>query len=108
MKMKTVGQLIFGQPNLVQLMIKHPNITGLQPMEIGSRVLPPAHFLSHLKIDFAGTQIMTADLTFSVSMDPSLRFFFVPKADGTLTVEASDTQNNNWVSKHTIGGGDEG
>ncbi len=106
MKMKTVGQLILGQPNLVQLMIKHPNITGLQPMEIGSRVLPPAHFLSHVQVDYAGRQIMAADLTFSVSMDPSLRFFFVPKTDGILTVEASDTQNNSWVSKHAIGGKD--
>ncbi len=104
MKLKTVGQLILGQPNLVQLMIKHPNITGLQPMEIGSRVLPPAHFLSHLQVDFAGRQIMAADLTFSVSMDPSLRFFFVPRTDGILTVEASDTQNNSWVSRQAIGG----
>ncbi len=102
MKMKTVGQLVLGQPNLIQLMIKHPNITGLQPMEIGSRVLPPAHYLSHVKVDFAGRQIMAADLTFSVSMDPSLRFFFVPKTGGTLTVEANDTQNNNWVSTQAI------
>jgi len=102
MKMKTVGQLVMGQPNLVQLMIKHPNITGLQPMEIGSRVLPPAHYLSHLQVDYAGRQIMAADLTFSVSMDPSLRFFFVPQASGTLTVEATDTEKNNWVSKHAI------
>ncbi len=105
MKMKTVGQLVLGQPNLVQLMIKHPNITGLQPMEIGSRVLPPAHFLSHVQVDFAGKQIMAADLTFSVSMDPSLRFFFVPKAEGMLTVKANDTQNNKWESTHAIGGG---
>ena len=104
MKMKTVGQLVLGQPNLVQLMIKHPNITGLQPMEIGSRVLPPAHFLSHVQVDFADRQVMAADLTFSVSMDPSLRFFFVPKSGGTLTVKANDTQNNNWVSTHAIAG----
>ena len=104
MKLKTVGQLVLGQPNLIQLLIKHPNITGLQPMEIGSRVLPPAHFLSHLQVDFAGRRIMAADLTFSVSMDPSLRFFFVPRTGGILTVEASDTQNNNWVSRQAIGG----
>ncbi|MBI1733315.1 MAG: quinoprotein dehydrogenase-associated SoxYZ-like carrier [Gammaproteobacteria bacterium] len=103
MKMKTVGQVEIGKPSLVQLMIKHPNITGLQPMEIGSRVLPPAHFLSQVKVNFAGTPIMSADLTFSISMDPSLRFFFVPKAKGTLTVEATDTQNNRWVSTHEVG-----
>lgn len=101
-KMKTVGQLEMGKPNLVQLMIKHPNITGLQPMEIGSRVMPPAHFVNQVRVDFAGKQVLTAELTFSVSMDPSLRFFFLPKSDGTLTVEATDTQNNHWVSTQAI------
>ena len=102
MKLKLVGQLDLDQPSLVQLMIKHPNITGLQPMEIGSRVLPPAHYLSHVQVDFAGKQVMSADLTFSVSMDPSLRFFFVPTSNGTLTVEATDTQNNHWKSSQAI------
>jgi sulfur-oxidizing protein SoxY len=102
MKLKAVGQVQAGQPSLVQLMIKHPNITGLQPMEIGSRVLPPAHFLSQVKVHFAGTPIMTAELTFSVSMDPSLRFFFVPRSQGTLRIEASDTQNNHWESTQEI------
>lgn len=104
MKLKTVGQLELGKPNLVQLLVKHPNITGLQPMEIGSRVLPPAHFLNQVRVDFDGRTIMSADLTFSISMDPSLRFFFVPRGNGTLTVEAGDTQNNRWVATQPIGG----
>lgn len=104
MKLKTVGQLELGKPNLVQLLVKHPNITGLQPMEIGSRVLPPAHFLNHLRVDFAGRTVMSADLTFSVSMDPSLRFFFLPRDHGTLSVEATDTQSNRWTSSTAIDG----
>jgi sulfur-oxidizing protein SoxY len=102
MKIKPVGQVQMDQPSLVQLMIKHPNITGLQPMEIGSRVLPPAHFLSQVKVDYAGIPIMSADLTFSISMDPSLRFFFVPRSSGILRIEASDTQNNHWESIQQI------
>jgi len=96
MKMKIIGSVEFEQPNLMQLKIKHPNITGLQPMKIGSRVRPPAHFISRLKISYDDEVIMTAQLTFSVSMDPSLRFFFVPRGEGTLTVDATDTKNDSW------------
>lgn len=98
MKMRLIGGVEFQKPNLVQLRIKHPNITGLQPMKIGSRVRPPPHFISQLKVSYDGALIMTARLTFSLSMDPSLRFFFVPKAEGILTVDAVDTKNDSWSS----------
>ena len=82
MRMKLIGGVEYAQPNLAQLKIKHPNITGLQPMKIGSRVRPPAHFVSQLKISYEGAPVMAARLTFSISMDPSLRFFFVPSGPG--------------------------
>jgi sulfur-oxidizing protein SoxY len=105
MKLKTVGQLELGKPTLVQLLVKHPNITGLQPMEIGSRVLPPAHFLNQLRVDYEGKTVMSADLTFSISMDPSLRFYFLPLGKGKLTVETGDTQSNHWTAAQAIGDG---
>ncbi|MGI9229551.1 MAG: quinoprotein dehydrogenase-associated SoxYZ-like carrier [Gammaproteobacteria bacterium] len=102
MKMRTVGELALGEPNLVQLRIKHPNITGLQPMKIGSRVRPPPHFVSSLQVDYEDQLIMKAQLTFSVSMDPSLRFFFVPEQAGKMKIQVKDTSNNSWESEHTI------
>jgi len=102
MKMKIIGGVEFDQPNLIQLKIKHPNITGLQPMKIGSRVRPPAHFISQIKISYDNDVIMTAQLTFSVSMDPSLRFFFVPGSEGTLTIDATDTKNDSWSSGYEV------
>lgn len=102
MKIKKVGELELSKPNLVQLKIKHPNITGLQPMKIGSRVMPPPHFISDIKVDYAGKTIMQAKLTFSVSMDPSFRFYFTPENVGTMTVEASDTKNNHWNSSYEV------
>lgn len=102
MKVKTIGEVKFDEPNLVQLQIKHPNITGLQPMRVGSRVRPPAHFVRQIKVDYAGTAVMQAQLTFSISMDPSLRFFFVPHGPGKLSVEVVDTQDNHWTAVHPI------
>ena len=103
MKLKTIGDLELDKPNLVQLMIKHPNITGLQPMKIGSRVMPPAHFINEISVDFEGKPVMKAQLTFSVSMDPSFRFFFVPEKAGVMHVEATDTKRNHWTSEYKIG-----
>lgn len=102
MRMKLIGGVEYAQPNLAQLKIKHPNITGLQPMKIGSRVRPPAHFVSQLKISYEGTPVMAARLTFSISMDPSLRFFFVPSGPGALTVDATDTKNASWSFQHPV------
>jgi len=102
MKIRNVGGLELSKPNLVQLKIKHPNITGLQPMRIGSRVLPPPHFIREIKIDYAGKIVLKAQLTFSVSMDPSFRFYFTPESEGVMTVEATDTQNNQWNSTYEV------
>ena len=102
MKMRLIGDVEYTKPNLVQLKIKHPNITGLQPMRIGSHVHPPAHFVNTLDISYNGAPVMKAQLTFAISMDPSLRFFFVPEDEGTLTVLATDTKNASWSSEFAV------
>ena len=102
MKMKLIGDVEYEKPNLMQVRIKHPNITGLQPMRIGSHVHPPAHFINTLNVDYNGVPVMKAILTFAISMDPSLRFFFVPENGGTLTVSATDTKNASWSSDFAV------
>ncbi len=102
MKMKLIGDVEYSKPNLMQLKIKHPNITGLQPMKIGSHFHPPAHFVNTLNVNYNGAPIMKATLTFAISMDPSLRFFFVPKDKGILTVEATDTKNAAWSTDFAV------
>ena len=102
MKMRLIGGIEYEKPNLMQLRIKHPNITGLQPMRIGSHVHPPAHFVNTLNVNYDGSLVMKATLTFAISMDPSLRFFFVPENGGVLTVQATDTKNASWSSDFVV------
>lgn len=102
MKLRTFGDTVLDEPNLVQLKIQHPNITGMQPLRIGSRVLPPAHFISEIAVDFEGQRILKANLTFSVSMDPSFRFFFQPQKQGTLHVKATDSKDNKWSTDYAV------
>lgn len=102
MKMDTIGDIEFGKPNLMQLKIRHPNITGMAPLKIGSRVIPPPHFVKELEVDFNGEVVMKALLTFGISMDPAFRFYFVPDKAGTVTVKGIDTKNNSFSSTHEI------
>jgi len=102
MRMKTIGKLALGEPNLMQIKIRHPNITGMAPIRIGSRVIPPAFFVKELEVDFNGKLVLKAKTTFSISMDPAFRFFFVPDKEGVLVVRGSDTKNNQFESSHEV------
>lgn len=102
MRMKVVGDLVLGKPNLMQLKIRHPNITGMAPLKIGSRVRPPAFFVDNIEINYNGKLIVKASLTFSVSMDPALRFYFVPEKEGTMLVKGTDTKKNKFSDTYKV------
>ena len=102
MRMKVVGDLTFGKANLVQLKIRHPNITGMAPLKIGSRIRPPAHFVDTIEITYNGKLIVKASLTFSVSMDPAFRFYFVPEKEGTMLVKGTDTKKNEFSDTYKV------
>ena len=102
MRMRVIGDVILGKPNLMQLKIRHPNITGMAPLKIGSRVRPPAHFVNKAEITYNGKLIVKASLTFSVSMDPALRFYFIPEKEGTMLVNGTDTKKNQFSGSHQI------
>ena len=102
MRMKVVGDLVLGKPNLMQLKIRHPNITGMAPLKIGSRIRPPAHFVDTIEITYNGKLIVKASLTFSVSMDPAFRFYFVPEKEGTMLVKGTDTKKNEFSDTYKV------
>jgi sulfur-oxidizing protein SoxY len=80
------------QPVLAQLMISHPNNSGLA-MDQVSRLFTPAHFVRELNITYAGQPVMSADLDFSISENPNFRFYFLPRGDGELKAEVLDSND---------------
>jgi sulfur-oxidizing protein SoxY len=102
MKMKVVGDLIMGEPNLMQVKVRHPNVTGLAPLKIGSRIIPPPWFVDTLEVTYNGKLIVKAYLTFTVSMDPALRFYFVPEKEGVMTVKGTDTKKNEFSHTYEV------
>ena len=79
-------------PVLAQLMISHPNHSGLA-MDQASRLFTPAHFVRQVRISYAGEPVLSADVDFSISENPNLRFYFVPQGDGELKAEVVDSND---------------
>jgi len=101
MKLGVVGEWKLGEPNLVQLRISHPNITGLAAdQRTGMR--PPAYFVKTLEVNYDEAPVLRSQLTFAISQDPSFRFFFVPEREGVLSVRAVDTKDLVHTSDHPL------
>ena len=80
-----------GESREVLLMLRHPNHTGLQMNQL-TRLYVPAHFVRKISVNYAGEQVLDVETTFSLSENPSLRFFFEPQSSGKLTVQVIDSE----------------
>lgn len=78
------------QPVMAQLMIRHPNLSGLT-MDQVTRLYEPPRFVRKIEVAYAGKPVMTAEVDFSISENPNFRFYFTPKADGVLTAQVEDS-----------------
>lgn len=78
------------EPTLVQLLISHPNLSGMQ-MDQVTRFIKKAHFIKQMKVFFNNEPILIAKTDIAISSDPNFRFYFVPETSGTLKAEISDT-----------------
>ena len=102
--MKTMGQMKLRQfaatdtggaePEL-QLMVRHPNNSGLQRDPLTQYYIP-AHFIDTLKISQGERLLLTMEGGISISEDPNLRFDYTPKGAGVIKAEASDTKGKNF------------
>jgi sulfur-oxidizing protein SoxY len=101
MKFKFEDETIkYNEPSLVQLMIRHPNESALAGDFDPTKV---PQFVRSIAISFAGRSIMTAELDFSISDNPSFRFNFVPHERGELRVEVEDTHDQRYTQTMIIG-----
>jgi sulfur-oxidizing protein SoxY len=92
MKFRVDGDASGKQPVLAQLMISHPNDSGLAMNQV-SRLFTPAHFVRQVNITYAGELVLSADVDFSISENPNFRFYFVPRGDGELKAEVIDSED---------------
>lgn len=92
MRVRVEGDLNGREPVRAELLINHPNHSGLA-MDQTTRQFTPAHFVRKVDVSFAGKPVFSADVDFSISENPNFRFYFQPKGSGPLKITASDSQN---------------
>lgn len=92
---------VMGQPNPIQLLISHPNITGMQMDQI-SRIVQPAHFVTEAKVTLDGQLILGVRGDIAISADPNFRFFFTPNQAGELKVEIKDNLGNQFSATQAV------
>jgi len=81
-----------GKPVLAQLMISHPNDSGLA-MDQVTRTYATPHFVREVDVSYDGKSVMRADVDFSISENPNFRFYFVPGDGGELQAKVVDNQD---------------
>jgi len=75
-----------------QIMIRHPNNSGLQMDQI-TRLYTPAYFVQSVKIWQGEDLLLTVDSSISISEDPNFRFSYLPSGAKSFVAEAVDTDN---------------
>ncbi|WP_171173069.1 quinoprotein dehydrogenase-associated SoxYZ-like carrier [Ruegeria sp. HKCCD8929] len=80
-----------------QIMIRHPNYSGLQRDQI-TQLFIPAHFIDHLEVWQDDELLFTMDGGISISENPVFRFSYNDNGATALTVKATDTEGNTFES----------
>jgi len=95
MKLAFQGTAQPGAPVTAQLLIAHPNNSGMQ-MDQVSRNYIPADFIQNVTVSYAGENILTIESGIAISEDPGFRFALLPKAAGTVHVEFDDSNRRHF------------
>jgi sulfur-oxidizing protein SoxY len=91
MKLRQLSGFAPREPFKVQVLISHPNYTGLQIDQLSRNWIPP-DYVQKIKVAFSGRPLIEVEADISLSEDPSLTFAFVPESAGELSVQVTDSK----------------
>jgi sulfur-oxidizing protein SoxY len=76
-----------------QIMIGHPNNSGLQMDQLTQLYIPP-FFVNQVRLWLDDTLVLAMEGGISVSEDPNIRFTYLPNGAKRFRVEAKDTEGH--------------
>ena len=88
-------------PPEAQLMLRHPQNSGLQ-MDQLTRLYVPPFFIDNLKIWQGDELVVTMDGGIAISEDPNLRFNYRPNGAAKFRVEAVDTSKEQFRAEWEV------
>jgi sulfur-oxidizing protein SoxY len=92
------GPIRANQANGVEVMVSHPNNSGLAMDQVTHLYVPP-YYVRQVQVSYAGRPVMTAEVDFSISENPVFHLYFLPHEDGELKAEILDTHNRYFVQR---------
>lgn len=104
---KTMGKMLIktalnkssnGSTQEGQLMIKHPNNSGLQ-MDQLTGLYAKAHYVDKIEVTNNGKLVFAVETGISISENPNLRFTYEGKASDLLEVKAEDSEGKLYAGK---------
>ena len=85
----------------VQLMIRHPNYSGMQMDQI-TRLYVPAHFVSSIKIWQGDDLLLGIETGISISENPEFRFDYQPNGATTFRAEVEDNEGGSFKQSWSV------
>lgn len=82
-----------GQRREAQIMIRHPNYSGLQRDQL-TQLFIPAHFIHQLEVYQGDEMLFTMEGGISISENPVFRFDYTDNGASDLRIRAVDTDGN--------------
>lgn len=87
------GEVPAGKLREAQIMVRHPNNSGLQ-MDPVTRLYVPAYFVRELRVWQGDELVLSMDGGISIAEDPNIRFNYAPNGASLFRAEAVDTENH--------------
>jgi sulfur-oxidizing protein SoxY len=87
------GSATTGNMREAQIMVQHPNNSGLQ-MDQVTRLYVPAFFVQSIKIWQGEDLLLAIEGSISISEDPNMRFTFLSNGSGPIRAEVIDTKQH--------------
>ena len=84
-----------------QLMIRHPNYSGMQ-MDQLTRLYVPAHFVSSIKIWQGDNLLLGIETGISISENPEFRFNYRPNGATTFHAAAEDNEGGSFKQSWSV------
>jgi sulfur-oxidizing protein SoxY len=100
MKFRSEDDVISSEaPSKIQLMISHPNVSGLA-MDQLTKSVPEAYYIKHLSVTYGEKEVMSADIDASISENPV--FYFYVRADKRAKLQAHIVDTKDLKFEKTI------
>lgn len=90
-----------GEPVQAQVIVSHPNYSGLQ-YDQKNRKYIPAHYVDDIDISYNNKTLIKVEAGISLSEDPSVRFTFTPAEPGKLKAVVHDSKEQEFSMEKDI------